>query len=77
LIFINEEFYALAVDSANRHDAARAAVKDAENALIEYGLSIAPVEIRETLRKESRRILTIRERLIDLVMRLDTRTVKA
>ena len=52
----------------------------AEDALINYGLSIAPANIRETLRGgcfgPGARIKH-REKMIDLAFRLDTRTVPA
>jgi hypothetical protein len=74
---LNEEFSALTIDLNNEYNTAKGALKDAENALVEYGLSIAPTEIRETLRRESKRLLSVREQLIDMVIRLDTKTVKA
>lgn len=54
---------------------ARKLLDDAENALIDYGLSIAPAGVRETLNANRKR-LAVREKLIDLAFWLDTRTVK-
>lgn len=56
-------------------DARKALVK-AEDALIEYGISISPAGIRDTLRSGVKR-REIREKLIGLAFRLDTRTVRA
>lgn len=47
----------------------------AENKLIEYGLSIVPAGVRETL-KRNVHIFKIRKKLLDLAFRLDTSTVK-
>jgi hypothetical protein len=74
---LNAEFSVMAVGLNNDYTIAGDALKDAENALIEYGLSIAPAEIRKILRRESERPVEIREQLIELVVRLDTKTVKA
>jgi len=48
---------------------------DAEEALIDYGLSIAPAGIREILDRNRCQAKT-REKLLDLTFRLDPRTVK-
>lgn len=59
------------------HDEANAAAKEltrAEDALIDYALSITPPGIRETLQKGRERY-DIRQQLIDAAFRLDTRTV--
>ena len=49
----------------------------AEERLIDYGLSLPmPENIRQTL-QEHRKEYKIRDKLIDLAFRLDTRTVKA
>lgn len=55
-------------------NAAEKELKQAEDALIEYALSIAPPSIADTLRKSCKQY-KIRQRLIDLAFRLDTRTV--
>ena len=47
----------------------------AEDALIDYGLSIAPASVREILDRNRNRLPT-RKKLLDLAFRLDTRTVK-
>ena len=52
-------------------------LQDAEERLIDYGLPLPmPENIRQTL-QEHRKEYKIRDRLIDLAFRLDTRTVKA
>lgn len=51
-------------------------LKRAEDALIEYALEIAPDSCRETLAKAARDNAKIRKELVNLTMRLDTRTVK-
>ena len=53
---------------------ARVALENAEEELIEYGISIAPAGIRETLERGKKQA-RIRKKLIDLAFRLDTRTV--
>lgn len=57
------------------HNAARAALKAAEDRMIEYGLSIAPAGIRSILAKGAKSNYTTRQKLIDLVFRLDVSTV--
>lgn len=53
-----------------------AELKEAENALIEYALSIAPAGVRDTLRKGAETMPHIRKSLLDAVFRLDTRTIR-
>lgn len=48
----------------------------AEEALIAYGISIAPVGLRDTLSKGGDANYDIRSRMIDMVFRLDITTVK-
>lgn len=55
---------------------AKKLLHESEESLIDFGLSIAPTGIRETLEK-GRSNLRIREKLIDLAFRLDARTIKA
>lgn len=62
-----------AVELSEDLDRCAGALKAAENALIEIGLTLAPKGIRETLRKS--KSLEIRRRLIDLAYRLDPGTV--
>ena len=47
----------------------------AEDRLIEYGISIAPAGIRATLTKGAKDNYAARQKLIDLVLRLDISTV--
>lgn len=56
--------------------AKRKALAAAEQDLITYALEIAPVGIRETLRGGAERQINIRRSLIDLAMRLNTKTVR-
>jgi hypothetical protein len=56
---------------------ARELLKQAENALIAYGLSIAPAREREILSRSAETNYTTRQKIIDLVFRLDTKTVHA
>ncbi len=62
-----------AVELSEDLDRCAEALKSAENALIEIGLTLTPKGIRETLRKS--KSLEIRRRLIDLAYRLDPGTV--
>jgi len=55
---------------------ARKQLKDAENALIQYGLRLAPKHEREVLTKAAETNYTVRRKIIDLVIKLDTSTVK-
>ena len=54
---------------------ARETLKAAESNLVEYGLSIAPKKEREILEKAARTNYTVRRKIIDLVIKLDARTV--
>ena len=55
--------------------AAEEALKAAEDAMIAYGLSIAPAGIRATLERGIKENYTIRLKVIDAVFRLDVSTV--
>ena len=55
---------------------ARELLKETENALISYGLEIAPASTRETLSSASKTNYTVRDKMINAIMLLDTRTVK-
>lgn len=50
-------------------------LRKAEDALIDYALSITPAGPRETLNRNRDRY-SIRKKLLDIAFRLDTRTVK-
>lgn len=56
------------------HSAAEKALTQAEDALIDYALSIVPAAVRDTLQR-GRQQDKIRRQLLDLAFRLDTRTV--
>lgn len=56
--------------------AAEKALKAAEDAMIAYGISIAPAGIRATLERGIKENYTIRQKVIDLVFRLDVSTVR-
>lgn len=75
----NTEFAAqVAVcDLEAEYNAARAALKEAEDQLIEYGFSMVPVGIRGTLEQGVRARHAIRQQLIDLALRLDVSSVPA
>lgn len=51
-------------------------LKQAEEQLITYGLSIAPAKQREILARAAETNYTTRTKIIDLVMRLDVATVR-
>jgi len=55
---------------------ARDALKTAEDELIKYGLSIAPKHEREALTKAAKTNYTTRKKIIDLVFKLDAKTVR-
>ena len=72
------DFDTLHPEFEGQYNTARNALKAAENALIEYGLSIMPEvykEKREALRKAASERITARMELIKYVMRLDASTV--
>lgn len=52
------------------------ALRAAEEALVEYALSIAPPATARTLRESAKNNYTIRQKIITLTMKLDTKTVK-
>lgn len=54
---------------------AKQALDVAEDAMIAYGLSIAPPSVRVTLERGVKENYTIRQKVIDLVFRLDVSTV--
>jgi len=56
--------------------AAEESLKAAEDAMIAYGLSIAPAGIRATLERGVKENYTIRLKVIDAVFHLDVSTVK-
>lgn len=74
----NEECSAIIVAAGleNELNAARAALKTAEEKLIEYGLSIAPAGVRAVLQEEVKKNACTRMKVIDLVFRLDASTVR-
>jgi hypothetical protein len=76
----NDEFCEMNEGNCNEEIRAQEALRAAEDALIEWGLSVMPLGLkkeRETLRRESERNYTIRKKLIDLAFRLDARTTTA
>ena len=54
-----------------------AALKAAEDRIVEYRLSLAPAGIRSPLEKGAKDSHATRQKLIDLVFRLDVSTVPA
>ena len=73
----NEECSALIVSAGleTKSNAARAALKTAEDRLIAYGLSLAPASIRATLERGMERNAATRQKVLDLAFRLDASTV--
>lgn len=73
----NEEFSAevAACGLEAENNTARAALKAAEDGLIEYGLSLVPVNVRGTLEQGMKERSAVRQQLIDLALRLDPSTV--
>ena len=73
----NEEFSAqvAACGLGAGNNTARAALKAAEDGLIEYGLSLVPVNVRGTLEQGMKERSAVRQQLIDLALRLDPSTV--
>ncbi len=57
------------------YNAAWAALMDAEDKLIAYGISLAPAGIQATLAKGVKSNYAARQKLIDLAFRLDVSTV--
>lgn len=55
--------------------AARETLKAAEDAMIAYGISIAPAGIRATLERGVKKSLKTRQQMIDMTLRLDVSTV--
>lgn len=72
---INNSFAREHKTLCDEYSEAHTAERAAEEALIEFGISIAPVELRQTLRNGVKRIYKIRKQFIDGVFRLDTRTI--
>ena len=73
-----DEFDALLKENGDlntRYCEAKEALFKAENDLIAYGLSILPAPIRAKSTDSALRRLLIREKFIDLVLRLDTSTI--
>ena len=73
-----DEFDALLKENGDlntRYCEAKEALFKAENDLIAYGLSILPAPIRAKFTDSALRRLLIREKFIDLVLRLDTSTI--
>jgi hypothetical protein len=56
-------------------EAARLLLVEAENALIDYALSIVPESVSEKLRRGVRENYRIREQVLDMAFRLDVSTV--
>lgn len=54
---------------------AESVLKTAEDAMIRYGLSLAPASIRDTLERGVREKASTRQKMIDLVFSLDVSTV--
>lgn len=75
----NNGFWALHEQDAKEENAASKALREAEDALIEWGISVMPSSMKreaETLERGADRFTWVRSKLIDLAFRLDARTVK-
>lgn len=76
----NDAFTTAMADFYRGMQAARDRLKAAEDALIAYGLSIMPASLsseREALAASARSSAVTRQKIIALIFRLDTRTVRA
>ena len=75
----NSELSALIISAGleDELNAARAALKTAEDRLIAYGLSLAPAGVRATLERGVKQNATIRQKVLDATFRLDVSTVSA
>lgn len=73
----NEETVAQIVACGLEADinAAKAALTKAEDGMIAYGISIAPPSIRATLERGVKESYATRQKMIDMVFRLDVSTV--
>lgn len=73
----NEECGALIIAAGLESELkeARAALKSAEDRLISYGISLAPIGVRETLERAVQQNALTREKVLDLAFRLDASTV--
>ena len=73
----NEELGKIEVESGlqDKINVAREALKIAEAKLIKYGLSIAPAHEREVLTEAVKKDYKVREKVLDLALRLDVSTV--
>lgn len=73
----NEDVSALirAAGLESKLNAARAALKSAEDRLIAYGLSLAPAGVRATLERGVTQNAVTRQKVIDLTFKLDVSTV--
>lgn len=75
----NKETCAACERSGLYEEKARQILTEAENALIAYGLRILPAGLqkeREALEKAASASIVTHEKLIDLIFKLDARTVK-
>lgn len=73
----NEELGKMEVESGlqDKINVAREALKIAEKKLIKYGLSLAPAHEREVLTEAVKKDYKVREKVLDLALRLDVSTV--
>lgn len=75
----NSELSALIISAGleDELNAARAALKTAEDRLIAYGLSLAPAGVLATLERGVKQNATIRQKVLDATFWLDVSTVSA
>lgn len=74
----NNEFASLITESGiwDEYLRAKDELKQAENELIAYALSIVPAKIGRPLSESARTNYTIRQKIIDTVLKFDTSTLK-
>jgi len=59
-----------------KHNEARAKANEAEEALVQFGLSLAPAGIRETLARGVKNNATTRAKFVDMTYKLNISTLK-
>ena len=71
---LSKEFHLQHFDAILDLNVAEKEMKEAEDALIDYGLSIVPKSVSQTLNLH-RNTYSVRKKLLDLTFRLDAKTV--
>jgi hypothetical protein len=73
---LNEKFYSENAHIADMTSQAREELREKEKALVNYAMSIIPAKLADQLRP-GLHIAAHRQKIIDIIMELDTRTVPA